>query len=81
MEFSLEQKQKKRLKKEKRKICNQILLSQIKQVENSLQAMKETDLALSQVSNGLKSVKTQMFSERVSLSISNRHMKASKAAN
>jgi hypothetical protein len=67
--------EKKRLFKEKRKLCNQMLIQQVDNIEKDLDQFVETDRILNRISNELRSVKTQMFSERVSLSISNRHMK------
>jgi len=72
-----EYKKKKRVEKEKRKLCNLILMKELKELEKELEEYKETDKCLAKASNEIKSIQTQMFAERVSLSISSRHMQAS----
>lgn len=65
------------MEKEKRKLCNLILMKELQDLEKELEEYEQTDKSLAKASNEIKSIETQMFAERVSLSISSRHMQAS----
>jgi hypothetical protein len=65
---------KKRILKEKRKLASKIILQELSLMEDELKEMKTVDNTLSKVKHELKNLTTQMFSERVSMAISNKRL-------
>ncbi len=65
---------KKRVMKEKRKLASKIILQELTLMEDELKEMKTVDNTLSKVKHELKNLTTQMFSERVSMAISNKRL-------
>ena len=62
--------EKKRDKKIKRKLAQKCLLADFKSIQSNLKHLVQKDNGLAKVRNDLRNMQSQLFAERVSMSIS-----------
>ena len=64
----------KRLAKEKRKLAQKIMIQELALMEEELKELKTVDNTLSKIRHDYKNLMSQMFAERVSMTISNKRL-------
>lgn len=73
-EKTKQQKEKKRVLKEKRKLTQKIILQELNLMEEELKEMKTVDNSLNKIRHELKNLSSQLFAERVSMTIANKRL-------